>query len=150
MLGELEEGGGLAAIMARDEALMLGWKMGKPPGNDKGNDWAAAAAAWTVADRERREVERAGPQGATLPVEGALREESVREEKVAVRRAEEEELRWCGPSGSLEGAVLLSMEGRAAWRKAPVRGGKAAAQCGWRAWGGWWDREELIDRKSVV
>lgn len=79
---------GLAAEEATEDAVTLGLKSGNPPGNEIGKVCAAAAAAaaWTVADNERREVDSGGMQGATLPVEDALRAESlwVKEE---VRRA---------------------------------------------------------------
>lgn len=75
-----------AAWLLDVPAVRLGVKMGKPPGNDRGKVWAAAAAAaaCTVAESDNREVEICGGmQGATLPVEGALSVASECEEAAA-------------------------------------------------------------------
>lgn len=79
-------------------AAALGGSIGNAPAKDRGKLWAAAAAAaCTVAESERREVESGGTQGAMLPAEGTLRVESAWA-KVAVRRAEP----WEGTSEAVE------------------------------------------------
>lgn len=69
---------GLMAETATEAPVAApGANMGNPPEKDRGNVWAAAAAAaaCTVAERDSRDVESGGTQGVTPPPEGALREE---------------------------------------------------------------------------
>jgi hypothetical protein len=65
--------------------------MGNAPAKDRGKlcaaAVAAAAAACTVAERDKRDVERGGTQGVTLPVDGIRRAESAWA-NVAVSRVE--------------------------------------------------------------
>lgn len=127
----------MAVAAATAAAAAFGGSMGNGPAKDRGKLWAAAvaaaAAAWTVAERDKREVERGGTQGATLPAAGIRRAESAWA-NVAVRRAEP----WAGGTSVVERRQGFDSE---AWSplgcsRAAGRWWKAAAQ--WCGCSGWW------------